>query len=341
MATGLVRPLALSIGALAVIAVLCAAIGAVAIPPLDVLGLLIGIVLPVETGASDTTRTILLDIRLPRIVLVAITGAALAGSGAAYQGLFRNPLADPYLLGIASGAGLGAVLAMTAQWPGTVLSFLLVPVSAFVGALATAILVVSVARVGRATPVATLILAGVAIGSFATALSTFLMLRSEGELRRAINWMLGGFALGGWLPVLAVLPEVIVGLTLLVMSARPLNVLQFGEDQARQLGLDVGRARWVVIGAASLTTAAAVAFSGIIGFVGLAVPHLVRLAWGGDYRKLIPLSIVVGAASLLVADLIARTIIAPQELPLGVVTALLGAPFFVWLLRRTKRQLTW
>jgi iron complex transport system permease protein len=303
--------------------------------------MLLGTILPVEVTAPETAQTILFDIRLPRIALVAVTGAALAGSGAAYQGLFRNPLADPYLLGIAAGAGLGAVIAMTVQFPATVAGYLIVPLAAFVGAVATALLVVSIARVGRATPVATLILAGVAVGSFMTALSTFLMLRGEDELRRAINWMLGGFALGGWLPVLAVLPEVVVGLALLLMSARPLNVLQFGEDQARQLGLDVSRAKWVVIGAASLTTAAAVAFSGIIGFVGLAVPHLVRLAWGGDYRRLIPLSIVAGAACLLVADLIARTVIAPQELPLGVVTALLGAPFFVWLLRRTKRQGSW
>lgn len=320
---------------------LSAAIGAVPIPPLDVARLLIARALSLPTDVSDTFATILFDIRLPRTVLVALTGAALSGSGAAYQGLFRNPLADPYLLGIASGAGLGAVFAMAIQWPSSAVSFFAVPLVAFAGALLTALLVYSLARVGRTTPISTLLLAGVAVGAFMTSLSTFLMLRSQGELRRAINWMLGGYALGGWSPVLAVLPEIILGLGVLLLVGRPLNVLQFGDDQARQLGLNVDRVKRVVIVAASLTTAAAVAFSGIIGFVGLAVPHLVRLLWGGDYRRLMPLSIIGGAAGLLLTDIVARTALAPQELPLGVITALIGAPFFVWLLRRAKQQAFW
>lgn len=329
------------LGALIAALLLSAAVGAVAIPPLDVARLLLSRVLPLDAHVSDTFTTILFDIRLPRTILVALTGAALSGSGAAYQGLFRNPLADPYLLGIASGAGLGAVAAMAAQWPASALSFFAVPVAAFVGALLTALLVYALARVGRATPVATLILAGVAVGSFMTSVSTFLLLRAQGELRRAINWLLGGFALGGWWPVAAVLPEIILGLGVLLVVSRPLNVLQFGEDQARQLGLNVDRVKRVVIVAASLATAAAVAFSGIIGFVGLAVPHLIRLMWGGDYRRLVPLSIIGGAAGLLLADTVARTVLAPQELPVGVVTALIGAPFFVWLLRRAKQQTYW
>ena len=328
-------------GALIAALLLSAAIGAVPIPPLDVARLLLSRVLPLSANISDTFSTILFDIRLPRTILVALTGAALSGSGAAYQGLFRNPLADPYLLGIASGAGLGAVSAMAIQWPSSALTFFAVPIAAFIGALLTALLVYSLARVGRTTPISTLLLAGVAVGAFMTSLSTFLMLRSQGELRRAINWMLGGFALGGWSPVVAVLPEIIIGLGVLLLVGRPLNVLQFGDDQARQLGLNVDRVKRIVIVAASLTTAAAVAFSGIIGFVGLAVPHLIRLMWGGDYRRLIPLSAVGGAAGLLLADIVARTVLAPQELPLGVITALIGAPFFVWLLRRAKQQVFW
>lgn len=328
-------------GALIAALLLSAAIGAVSIPPLDVARILLSRILPITPDWSDTSATILFDIRLPRTILVALTGAALSGSGAAYQGLFRNPLADPYLIGIASGAGLGAVIAMAIQWPSSVLTFAAVPLAAFVGALLTALLVYSLARVGRTTPISTLILAGVAVGAFMTSLSTFLMLRSQGELRRAINWMLGGYALGGWSPVVAVLPEIIIGLGVLIMLGRPLNVLQFGEDQARQMGLNVDRVKRLVIIAASLTTAAAVAFSGIIGFVGLAVPHLIRLIWGGDYRQLVPLSVVGGAAGLLLTDIIARTAIAPQELPLGVITALVGAPFFVWLLRRAKQQSFW
>src|SRR5512136_1025463 len=323
--------------------VLSAAIGAVPIPPWDVTRIIASRLPFVHVTPTwpDTYETTLFDIRLPRTVLILLAGAALSGSGAAYQGLFRNPLADPYIIGVASGAGLGAVIAMGLHWPATVLGALVIPIAAFVGAMITVGVVYGLARVGRATPVSTLILAGVAIGSFTTAVTTFLMLSSQAELRRAIAWMLGGFAFGGWMPVLAILPYIMVGLILLALMGRALNVLQFGDDQAQQLGLRVDHVKLLVVIAASLTTAAAVAFAGIIGFVGLAVPHVIRLLWGGDYRRLIPLSIIAGAALLLLADILARTIIAPQEVPLGVVTAMFGAPFFLWVLRRTKRQTFW
>ncbi len=322
---------------------LSAAIGAVAIHPFDVARIIASRLpfLQVRPTWPSTYETILFDIRLPRTVLILLAGAALSGSGAAYPGLFRNPLADPYIIGVASGAGLGAVIAMALQWPATILGALVIPIAAFIGALITVGVVYELSRRGRSTPVATLILAGVAIGSFTTAITTFLMLSSQVELRRAISWMLGGFAFGGWLPVIAIVPYIVCGLVLLSLMGRALNVLQFGDDQAQQLGLRVDRAKVIVVIAASLATAAAVAFAGIIGFVGLAVPHVVRLLWGGDYRRLIPLSIVAGAALLLLADILARTIIAPQEVPLGVVTAMFGAPFFLWLLRRTKRQSYW
>ncbi len=318
-------------------------LGAVAIPPLGLARILLSR-LPFVQVMPDwpaTFETILFDIRLPRTALIALTGAALGGSGAAYQGLFRNPLADPYLIGVASGAGLGAVIAMAWQWPASLLGLAAVPAAAFAGALLAVAAVYRIARVGKTTPMTTLILAGVAVGSFATALTTFLMLRASDEVRRAIAWMLGGFALGGWLPVIAALPYVGLGLTVLMVLGRPLNVLQFGDDQARQMGLNVERLKQVVIVTASLASAAAVAFSGIIGFVGLAVPHLVRLLWGPDYRRLMPLSVLGGAAGLLLADVAARTVIAPQELPVGIVTALVGTPFFVWLLRRAKQQAFW
>jgi iron complex transport system permease protein len=322
---------------------LSAGIGAVAIPPLDVARIILARTLGLAPGNwPDTWETILFSIRLPRTALVALTGAALAGSGAAYQGLFRNPLADPYLIGIASGAGLGAVLVMAWQWPATLLGLATVPAGAFLGALLTAAVVLNLARLGApaagpaAASVTALILAGVAVGAFASALMTFLMLRSQGELRRAMAWLLGGFALGGWGPVWAALPYIAVGLTTLVLLSRPLNVLQFGEEQAHQLGVDVERLKLIVVAAASLATAAAVAFSGIIGFVGLVVPHVTRLLWGPDYRRLLPLSILAGAAMLLLADVAARSVLAPQEVPVGIITALAGAPFFVWLLRRVR-----
>jgi iron complex transport system permease protein len=187
----------------------------------------------------------------------------------------------------------------------------------------------------------TLILAGVAISTFTGALTSFLMLRSEDELRRAIAWLLGGSPAAGWEPVIAVAPYLLTGMSGLLIAGHALNVLQFGEDQAVQLGLPVNRAKNLVIVTASLTTAAAVAFSGIIGFIGLVVPHVVRLVWGEDYRRLIPLSMLGGATALLLSDVTARVVMAPQTLPVGIVTALVGAPFFIWMLRRRRRQVYW
>lgn len=285
--------------------------------------------------------TILFTLRLPRTVLVAITGAALAGSGAGYQGLFRNPLADPYLIGVASGAGLGAIVAMSAGWTGQLLGLMAVPVMAFSGAMITVAIVYQLARVGHTLPTTNLILAGVAVSSFATALTSFLMISSSGEVRRALVWLLGGASLSGWQPVLAELPYAALGLGILLTCGHALNVMQVGDEQAQQLGLQVERVRRLVIISASLATAAAVSFSGIIGFVGLVVPHIVRMVWGSDYRRILPLSVLGGASFLLTGDILARVVMAPQEIPVGVITALVGAPFFLWVLRRAKNQNFW
>jgi iron complex transport system permease protein len=336
------RPYLLNLAVLALVGLLSVAIGAVFIPP----GSLLDLLWARLSGAAGAPapaafETILFRIRLPHTALVALTGAALAGSGAAYQGLFRNPLADPYLIGVASGAGLGAVTAMAFEWPDTLAGLVTVPAAAFAGAIATVALVSTLARREGDLPTTTLLLAGVAVSSFATALTSYLMLRSQGELRRAIVWLLGGSPLTGWEPVLAALPYTLLGLALLLASGHALNVLQFGESQARQLGLSVSRAKLLVVVAASLAAAAAVAFSGVIGFIGLIVPHVVRLVWGPDYRRLIPLSILGGASALLAADLLARLVLAPQALPVGVITALAGAPFFLWVLRRARAQEGW
>jgi len=322
--------------------ILSVTVGSVFIPPVTLLQVIIKRLTNANlTSVQETASVILFQLRLPRTVLVALTGAALAGSGGAYQGLFRNPLADPYLIGVASGAGLGAVIAMSIRWPYTLGGLLAIPVAAFLAAILTVILVYSLARVGRTAPTTNLILAGVALGSFASAVTSFLMLRSQGDLHQAIAWLLGGGNLGGWDPILACLPYILVGLVVLVLMGHNLNVLQFGDEQAQQLGIPVEKVRWIIILAASLTTAAAVAFSGIIGFVGLIIPHIIRLAWGSDYRRLIPLSIISGAWLLLFADVLARVAIAPQEIPVGIVTALGGAPFFLWILRRAKSQAFW
>lgn len=329
------NPFLITLLALVLMLLLSLAIGSVFIPPEELWRLFSG------ASSNDTFRTILWNIRLPRTALIALVGAALAGSGAAYQGLFRNPLADPYLIGVASGAGLGAIIAMSIQWPYTTLGLLAIPLAAFIASLLTVVVVYTLARIGGSVPTTNLILAGVAVSSFATSLTSFLMLRSTGEVRRAIGWLLGGVSLVNWNAILALIPYLAVGLTTLILSGYALNLLQFGDDQATQLGLNVRRAKIIIITAASLVTAAAVSFAGIIGFVGLIVPHIVRIWWGVDYRKLIPLSILGGASILLLADVLSRIVLTQQELPVGIVTALAGAPFFLWVLRRSKNQGIW
>lgn len=328
------------LGVLLLSALLAVAIGAVPIPLRTLIELLSSRLISFSPALSTPRafEIILFEIRLPRVVLTGLTGAALASAGAAYQGLFRNPLADPYLVGVASGAGLGATLALVLKLPTTFLGLSAVPLGAFLGALLTVVLVTFTAQVGRTTPLSTMLLAGVAIGAFASAFATFLMLLDPDGLRRAFNWMLGGYTAGGWQPVRLVLPYLVVGLIVLQIHARALNVLQLDEEQARQLGLNVERVKLILVAAATLMTAAAVAFGGLIGFVGLIVPHTLRLLGGPDYRRLIPLSALGGAAFLILADLIARTVLAPTELPVGIITALTGAPFFILLLRRVKRS---
>ncbi|MGB8981484.1 MAG: iron ABC transporter permease [Anaerolineales bacterium] len=327
-------PFLLSFLILAVALLLSLAIGSVLLSPLELWNTLLG-------RGTDISSSILWKIRLPRTVLIALTGAALGGSGATYQGLFRNPLADPFLIGVASGAGLGAVIAMSIEWPYSFWGLMAIPMAAFIAALLTVLIVYTLARVGRTIPSTNLILAGVAFSSFATSLTSFLMLRSTGEVRRALGWLLGGASQSGWTSILAITPYLIIGLGVLLLSGHALNLLQFGDDQAQQLGLNVTRAKRIMLTASSLATAAAVAFSGIIGFIGLIVPHIMRLWSGPDYKRLLPLSILGGASALIISDILARVLLAPQEIPVGIITALAGAPFFLWVLRRSKNQGYW
>lgn len=329
---------ATALGVVAV-AVLSIGIGSVFIPPVTVAKILLSrlALTAVPVDAPAAFETILFEIRLPRIALVALTGAALATSGTAYQGLFRNPLADPYLIGVAAGAGLGAIGAMALRTMVPLGSSpFWVPLAAFAGALVTVAMVYQLGRIGRSTPTTTLILAGVAVGALATAISTFIMLRIGQQMVHVMAFLLGGYSAAGWDAVLAVAPFTLIGFALTYLYARPLNLLLFDEEQAQHLGINVGQVKMVIVVAATLTTAAAVAFSGLIGFVGLIVPHAARLVAGPDHRRLLPVAALGGAGFLMLADLIARTVIAPEELPLGVVTAFAGAPFFLLLLRRAK-----
>ena len=322
--------------------VLSTAVGSVAIPLERLFSLLRLRLTGAEVPAELVTiETIISNLRLPRTVLMGMAGAALAGSGAAYQGLFRNPLADPYLIGVASGAGLGAVIAMSLPWSYSLLGMYATPLLAFLSSLITVWLVYQLARVGRTVPTTNLILAGVAVGGFASAVTSFLMLNTHGEVRRALVWLLGGASLSGWQPVFSALPYILLGTGSLLLMGHPLNVLQFGDEQAQQLGLPtVTYRRWIIL-AASLATAAAISFAGVIGFVGLIVPHAVRLVLGGDYRRLLPLAVINGATLLVLADVLGRVLMPPQEIPVGILTSLAGAPFFLWLLRRAKQQYFW
>lgn len=325
----------------AVIAILGIGIGPVAIPPLTTMQILLSRFFPTTVDDAQTLTTILFEIRLPHIALIALSGASLASSGAAYQGLFRNPLADPYLIGVAAGASLGATVAIAMQpfifEPFDVFA---IPLGAFAGALGTVALVYALGRVGRRVPMTTLILAGVAIGSLMVSINTFLIVNWSGVAERTpriLAYLLGGSSASGWDAVSAIAPFAILGFAVMYLYSRPLNVLLFDEEQAQQLGVSVERVKLIIVVAATLTTAAAVAFSGLIGFVGLVVPHAARFLVGADHRRLLPLTAIGGAGFLMLADIIAQTILAPEILPLGVVTAFIGAPFFLYLLRRAKR----
>ena len=288
---------------------------------------------------TSALETIVLDIRLPRVILAGVVGAALAIAGASYQGLFRNPLADPYLIGVAQGAALGAVIGFLLPVSWQALGMSLVPVLAFAGALASVAVVYTLARVGRTVPVTTLILAGVALGALLGAVVAYLAITSGQMLHGILFWLTGSFSLSQWSEVKVVVPIVTIGAGVILLFARSLNVMQLDEEQAQHLGVNVERLKLVLLATATLVTAAAVSFVGIIGFVGIIIPHAVRLIWGPDYRFLLPLSILSGAIFLILADILARTVAAPSEIPIGVITALFGAPFFLYLLRRRARLL--
>ena len=326
---------------LVAVVVLAATVGSVQISLLTTFSILMSQLPLVEIAQtwSSAISTIVLEIRLPRVILAGLVGAALAIAGATYQGLFRNPLADPYLIGVAQGASLGAVIGflLPTTWHG--LGFGIVPVLAFIGALISTTVVYSLARVGKTLPITTLILAGVALGALLASIVSYLIISSGEKMHGIIFWLMGSFSLSQWSEVKVVLPYIAVGILVILLFARLLNVMQLDEEQAQQLGINVERLKIVLLVAATLVTAASVSFVGIIGFVGIIIPHAVRLVWGADHRFLLPLSILVGAIFLILADIVARTILAPTEIPIGVITALCGAPFFLYLLRRRGRAI--
>ncbi len=321
---------------LAAAALFSLGVGAVSIPAGRVVRIL-GSTPVLEPPATDVT--IVWDLRLPRILLAGLIGGGLGAAGAGYQGLFRNPLVDPFVIGASSGAALGVTLVIVAGLRESVLGMGAVSAAALLGALLAVAAVYGIASIGRQVSIPSLLLAGVAVSYFIEALVSLLMFSNDEKLLTIFGWLMGSLSGRGW-PVLGMTaPLILAGGLALWLQARALDSLAFGEETAASLGLRLGRFRVVVVVAASLATAASVAAGGIIGFVGLVAPHVARLLVGARHLLLIPASALLGALLLLLADDLARTIAAPAELPVGVMTALLGSPFFLALLKTQGRQL--
>lgn len=289
-------------------------------------------------SSDQAAANILWNIRMPRVVLAGLVGAALAIAGAAFQGLLRNPLADPYTLGVSSGASVGAVMTLFFGISIPFLGSFTLPVMSMLGALVTMLAVIGFAKmVDRSMKMETVILTGIIFSSFLGSIISLMIALTGEELRQIIGWLLGSVSMRGWPYVQMALPFIVIGSFLLWLNRRELNAMLFGEDRARHLGVDVRKRKMVILIGGSVLTGAAVAVSGTIGFVGLVVPHITRLLWGSDHRHLLPLSFVNGAALLIVCDLVSRTIISPTELPIGVITAFIGAPVFAFVFFRQRK----
>ena len=309
-------------------------LGAVPISPGEVVGAVGRAIAGEGSALSDA---VVMELRLPRVLLAALVGAALALAGVLYQALFRNPLADPYILGVSSGAGLGATLAMYALGSSYALRAIGVPAGAFVGAGLTMLLVVRLAsRRGRIDPTS-LLLAGMAVSYILSALTSFVLVSDRESMTSVVFWMMGGLQNRSWEHVGTLAAMLAIGSVVPALYHRELDLMLLGDERAGQLGVSVERFKMVVLASASLVVAGAVSVSGLIGFVGLMTPHMVRLALGPRHRLLLPASVLAGAIVLVVADLLARIILAPVEIPVGIVTALAGGPFFLWILLRKER----
>lgn len=329
-------------GLMVAVFMVATAVGSVSLPASEVLRIILSQLPFTGSGTAaawpDTHNAIVLDIRLPRVVLAALVGAALALAGAAFQGLFQNPMADSYVMGVSSGAALGATVAILKVPPGGWFGVSAIPVLAFAGAIGTVMLVYRLATVRGYSSITALLLAGLAVGSIMMALVSYLMLTAGEQLDAVVYWLMGSFSGRGWPDVRLAVPHILLGSLLIMALARDLNALLLGEEPARHLGIDVEWIKRLLLIGASWVTAAAVAVSGLIGFVGLIVPHLVRLVFGPDHRLLLPAAALVGAAMMVSADTVARTVLSPQEVPVGIVTAVIGGPFFIYLLRQRERE---
>mgnify|MGYP000137832368 CR=1 FL=1 len=287
-------------------------------------------------SVSASTAIIIGEIRLPRIILAFIVGAGLAVAGAVFQAIIRNPMVDPYIIGISAGAGTGVMLALFLGIEIAIFNLSSLPAFAFLGAVLTVFVVYQLARVGGKLPVLTFLLAGVAVSFILNSLMSFLMVLRTENLQQLVYWLMGSLAGTAWTDIRMILPYFLTALALILFYLKDLNILLLGEESAAHLGLNVERTKIILLGAASLMTASVVSVSGSIGFIGLVVPHIARIIIGPDHRRLIPLAAVFGGSFLLIADTAARTLMAPIELPVGIITSFFGAPFFLYMLLKRK-----
>lgn len=318
---------------LVMVAVLALSVGAVRLSPGAVIGALSG------AGNDPVSRAIVVELRLPRICLGAVVGAGLGAAGAAYQALFRNPLADPFVVGASSGAAAGATLVIVSGWAGSAVGVGPASLGAFLGAIGAVWLVYAIAAVGR-MPAVAILLAGAVVSTMLGGFVWLMMALADASLHRIVAWLMGGLAGRGWDAVAGSGTLVMLGTGLLCVLGRPLDAVRCGDDTARSLGLRVGTVTALVLAGASLAVGAAVAAGGVIGFVGLAAPHLARPLVGATHARLLPASALVGSVLLLAADVVARTVVPPLELPIGVVTAILGGPLFLVVLHRGAARAT-
>lgn len=311
------------------------AFGAVPVSPRDIIGAIGRALTGNGGGVSDA---VVWDLRLPRVLLAALVGASLATAGVLYQALFRNALADPYILGVSSGAGLGATIALVAVGTTALGSIVGVPLGAFIGALLTITLVVRLASRAGHLESTSLLLAGVAVSYTLAAVTSFIMVFARESMQAVVFWMMGGLDGASWGYVGVLGAMFAAGIAIPLVRSRELDLMMLGDERAGQLGVDVERFKLLALASASLMVAGAVSVSGLVGFVGLMTPHMVRLVLGPDHRVLLPASALAGASVMVLSDLVARVVLAPVEIPVGIVTALAGGPFFVWLLVRKERS---
>lgn len=282
---------------------------------------------------------IVMSIRMPRVLLAMLVGFSLSIAGAAFQGLLKNPLAEPYTLGVSSGASVGAVISLFLGLTVPFFEQFTLPLLSILFALLTLLFVLAFSKlVDRKISVETIILTGIIFSSFLGAVISLMIALSGEELRQIVVWLMGSVSMRGWPYVSMIIPFTIVGVLILLLNTKELNALSFGEETARQLGVDVPKRKLFILIAASLLTGSAVAVSGTIGFVGLVIPHITRMIWGPDHKKLLPLAMLNGGTFLILADLVARTMIAPQELPIGVITSIIGAPIFALIFFNRNRR---